>query len=92
MSGNDEANKAITEVLDNSVWRKANLIDGKAYWATESAGAIGEPVVNGNFKIRHMGDYVLMVPIDDDEPTDHEARARAIKKCILAPVNSPFAD
>jgi hypothetical protein len=90
--GNDEANKAIAEVLDDSVWRKATLVDGKAYWATESSGGIGEPVVSGNFKIRHMGDYVLMALIDDDDPTDHEARAKAIKKYILAPIQSLSAN
>ena len=81
--GIEEDDEAVTGIIVNSIWREASLVDGKAYWATGTAGGIGEPVLNGNFETRHMGDYVLLAPMDDDDPTDYEARDRTIKKSIL---------
>jgi hypothetical protein len=79
---NEEADDYITEVLDGCVWRKATSVDGKVYWATNNTGGIGEPIQGGNFKFRHMGDYLLLAPMDEHVPDDPEARAKAIRQYI----------
>ena len=60
-----EAEDYITEVLENSVWRRAVTVDGKTYWETKDDG-LGEVITNGSYKYRHMGSYLLLAPMDPD--------------------------
>ncbi|USP79427.1 hypothetical protein yc1106_06701 [Curvularia clavata] len=80
----EEAKSYVTEVLDNCVWRRATVVDGKTYWATDETGGIGEQIQDGKFKVRHMGGYLLLAPIDEDDSDDPEARAKAIQKLHIA--------
>lgn len=82
--GDKEAEDHITEVLDNCLWRRATMVDGKAYWATNTTGGIGEQIRDGNFKVRHIGDYILLAPIEEHGPEDPEARAKEIRQCVCS--------
>jgi len=72
--GDEEAHKYVTEVIDNCVWRRAIPVDGTMYWATPNSGEIGEPIEDGDYKVRHFGDYALLALKDEEHPDAEEIR------------------
>jgi hypothetical protein len=75
----EDAFKYVTEVMENSVWRKAVTVDGGLYWATPDPGDIGEPV-HGKFQMRSFGDFVLLAPDDDVLKEDPDVTLEKIRR------------
>src|ERR1700761_4498587 len=54
--------EAVENVLDNSKWRKAYLIDDELRWAKADGDGIGEKVEDHAWKVRHYGKVVYLAP------------------------------
>jgi hypothetical protein len=75
--------KAVSEIIDNSKWRKALLIDGELRWATQESNSIGGKVGNEGdltWKMRQIGDWFYLAPKEAHEGAQEDVQAANDKR------------